>query len=429
MAQIVKVYALMLGSALLLFASGLQGLLMSIRGAEEGFSLYSLGLLGTSWSVGFVAGSVSVPMLVGRVGHIRTYAVMAVVGGLTILLNLLWINDTGWIATRALSGFSYAGAAMVVESWLNEVSENRTRGTIFALYVTINTAASTLGQMSMSLTGTMTYIPFVLGAMAYMGAILPTALSSSPQPQPLTSGKIELGLLLKTSPIAAVAAFFMGVAGGAFGTLAPVYGYALHLSSASIALIVAVAALAGAVSQVPFGRLSDVIDRRLVLAASSLGAALIGIMLVLLNPGDGWLLYILFGLYGLFAYPLYAIAVAHANDFAKEGEFAKIAAAILLMNGIGLAIGPLLASWAMNAISPVAMFIVTASSHGLIAAFALVRTRMRDPLPAEERAPFQPVPLARHSTPETFSLDPRSEDDTSDPEEDVDSENTEPTGS
>ena len=137
MAQVVKVYALLLGSALLMFGGGLQGLLLSVRGAEEGFSLVALGLIGTGWSVGFVSGSISVPLLVRRVGHIRSYAVMAVMGGMTILLNLLWINDIGWIVMRAFSGFCFAGAAMIVESWLNEVSENKSRGTIFSLYVTI----------------------------------------------------------------------------------------------------------------------------------------------------------------------------------------------------------------------------------------------------------------------------------------------------
>ena len=176
---------------------------------------------------------------------------MAVVGGMTILLNLLWINDIGWIVMRAFSGFCFAGAAMVVESWLNEVSENRTRGTTFALYVTINTAASTLGQLAMSITGTAGYIPFVLGALAFMGAIVPTAVSSTPQPQPLTSAKIDLGLLAKTSPVAAFAAFAVGVTNGTFGTLAPVYGFTLGLNPASISYLMALAAVAGALAQLP----------------------------------------------------------------------------------------------------------------------------------------------------------------------------------
>ena len=153
MSSVVKIYALFLGSAVLLFAGGLQGLLLSVRGAEEGFSLLALGLIGTGWSVGFIAGSVTVPVLVQRVGHIRAFSIMAAIGTITILLNLVWVNDIGWIVLRAFSGFCFAGAAMIVESWLNEVAENKSRGTIFSIYTTINMTASTLGQLAMSVTG------------------------------------------------------------------------------------------------------------------------------------------------------------------------------------------------------------------------------------------------------------------------------------
>ena len=97
MSSVVKIYALFLGSALLLFAGGLQGLLLSVRGADEHFSLLALGLIGTGWSVGFIAGSVAVPLLVQRVGHIRAFSIMAAIGTITILCNLLLINDIAWI--------------------------------------------------------------------------------------------------------------------------------------------------------------------------------------------------------------------------------------------------------------------------------------------------------------------------------------------
>src|SRR5262245_24685813 len=110
MSSAFKIYALFIGSALLMFGGGLQGLLLSVRGAEEHFSLTALGLIGTGWSVGFVAGSITVPLLVKRVGHIRAYSIMAAIGTVTILLNLLWIQDIGWIVLRAASGYCFAGA-------------------------------------------------------------------------------------------------------------------------------------------------------------------------------------------------------------------------------------------------------------------------------------------------------------------------------
>jgi MFS family permease len=410
MASVIKIYALFLGSALLMFGGGLQGLLLSVRGAEEGFSLLALGLIGTGWSVGFVAGSLFVPLIVRKAGHIRAFSVMAAIGTITILLNLLWINDISWIVLRALSGFCFAGAAMIVESWLNEVADNKSRGTIFSIYVSINMAASTLGQIAMSITGTAGYVPFVIGAISFICAVLPTAMTSSPQPRPLQSAKLDLNLLYRTSPVAAIAAFSCGMANGAFGTMAPVYGYEQGLDASGIALLFAVAAILGAIAQVPFGRLSDRIDRRLVLIGLSGFAALVGALTAIINPSAGWGMYVLFAAYGFAANPIYAVAVAHANDFARDGDFAKIAGGMLLILGLGLAVGPALASLIMGAWSPVGLFVVTATFHGALAGAAYLRMRVRKGVDAADRAPFQPM-SDKQVTPETFVLDPRADSD------------------
>jgi MFS family permease len=408
MSSAFKIYALFIGSALLMFGGGLQGLLLSVRGAQENFSLVALGLIGTGWSVGFVAGSIAVPMLVQRVGHIRAFSIMAAIGSLTILLNLLWINDVAWIVMRAFSGFCFAGAAMIVESWLNEVADNRTRGTIFSIYVTINMAASTIGQLAMSVTGVTGYIPFVVGAIAFICAILPSAMTSTPQPRPIASAKLDVPLLYKTSPLAVIASFACGMANGTFGTLAPVYGLRQGLDPSGIAILFAVTAIVGAVAQIPFGRLSDTMDRRMVIVVLSGIAAVIGFLTVLLNPGGDWLMYFLFGLYGFAAYPLYAIAVAHANDFAREGEFARVAGAMLLILGTGLAIGPLIASVVMNAIGPVGLFIVTATFHGALAVTAFLRMKIR-PVREGGRVRFRIMNAEKGISPGTVPLDPRSD--------------------
>ncbi|MEQ1770848.1 MAG: MFS transporter [Devosia sp.] len=409
MSSVVKIYALFLGSAMLLFGGGLQGLLLSVRGAEEGFSLLALGLIGTGWSVGFIAGSITVPMLVQRVGHIRAFSIMAAIGTVTILLNLLWINDIGWIVLRAFSGFCFAGAAMIVESWLNEVAENKSRGTIFSIYTTINMTASTFGQLAMSVTGVSSHIPFVVGAIAFICAVLPSALTSTPQPRPLASAKLDIVLLYKTSPLAVIAAFAVGMANGTFGTLAPVYGHDQGLDAAGIAYLFAATAVLGAIAQIPAGRLSDKMDRRMIIIWLSGIAAVIGFLMLVLNPRGGWLMYLLFGAYGFSAYPIYAIAVAHANDFAKQGEFGRVAGGMLLMLGTGLAIGPALAAIVMNLYQPVGLFLVTATFHGALALTAFLRMKVR-PVRIDGRIRFRAMNAEKGISPGSVALDPRSDD-------------------
>jgi len=408
MSSALKIYALFIGSALLMFGGGLQGLLLSVRGAEEGFSLIALGLIGTGWSVGFISGSIAVPMLVQRVGHIRAFSIMGAIGTVTILLNLLWVQDIGWIVLRAFSGFCFAGAAMIVESWLNEVADNRNRGTVFSIYSTINMASSTIGQLSMSVLGVEGYIPFVVGAISFICAILPSALTSTPQPRPLKSAKLDVRLLYRTSPLAVIASFACGMANGTFGTLAPVYGVRQGLTAAEIGLLFAATAVVGVFAQIPFGRLSDRIDRRLVIVILSGIAALVGLLCLIANP-SGWFMYVVFGAYGFAAYPLYAIAVAHANDFAKDGEFARVAGTMLLILGTGLAIGPLIASWLMEFTArPVDLFIVTVTFHGALALTAFLRMKVR-PVRVGWRVRFRAMNAEKGVSPGTVDLDPRAD--------------------
>ena len=410
MSSVIKIYALFLGSALLLFGGGLQGLLLSVRGADEGFSLLSLGLIGTGWSVGFIAGSVGVPFLVQRVGHIRAFSIMAAIGTATILCNFLLVNDLAWIVMRAFSGFCFAGAAMIVESWLNEVAENKSRGTIFSIYTTINMSASTLGQLAMSVTGVTSAVPFVVGAIAFICAVLPTALTSTPQPRPLASAKLDVFLLYRTSPLAVIAAFAVGMANGTFGTLAPVYGHDQGLDAAGIAYLFAATAVVGAIAQVPFGRLSDTMDRRLILVFLSGFAAVVGFLMILTNPSGNWWMYVLFCCYGFSAYPIYAIAVAHANDFAKKGEFGRVAGGMLLTMGTGLAIGPAIAAVVMSLYHPVGLFIVTATFHGALAVTAFLRMKVR-PVRVDGRIRFRAMNSEKGVSPGTVALDPRSGED------------------
>jgi MFS family permease len=155
------------------------------------------------------------------------------------------------------------------------------------------------------------------------------------------------------------------------------------------------------------GRLSDRIDRRLVLIGLAGMAAVVGAIIVILNPQAGWVMYVLFAAYGFAANPIYAVAVAHANDFARDGDFAKIAGGMLLILGVGLAIGPAVASLIMGAWSPVGLFIVTAVFHALLGVAAILRMRVRKSIDAADRAPFQP--MDKQQTLESIVLDPRAE--------------------
>jgi len=407
--QLLPILALLVSTGFLLAGNGLHSILLPLRGAAEGFSTLELGLIGTGWATGFVLGCLSAPMVVRRVGHIRAFACSAACAAIVILLNGILVLPLAWIALRVASGFFLAGAFMVIESWLNERATNESRGTIFAVYLTVTYLAITIGQFSIIAGDPRHSALFMVGAIAFCLAVLPTALSTAASPRPLARARLDLRRLFANSPVAFLAVTLVGVINGAFGTLAPVFGTRIGLSTAEIALMMSITVVSGALTQVPAGRLSDRTDRRYVMAGTAIGAALAGILLAGLQPRDPTLVLVLAGAYGALTYPIYGLAVAHANDYTDATDFVAVAGGLLLLYGVGTMIGPLAASAAMGGGNPAGLFAVTATAHLAIAGYALYRTTRRAPVPETARDAYRTVP-GQTGTPQTAALDPRAED-------------------
>jgi MFS family permease len=236
--------------------------------------------------------------------------------------------------------------------------------------------------------------------------MLPTTLSTAASPQPLKQVRLDIPALFRTSPVACVGIVLIGIANGAFGTLGAVFGANAGLSSSTIAIMMSVAIFAGAVMQLPAGRLSDRIDRRIVLAVLSAIAAGAGLSLFVFQPASVTVLLVLTALYGAMANALYPIAVSHANDFASPEDFVKVSGGLLLLYGIGTIIGPTLGGPIMSAVGPYALFMVTCSAHILITAYAIFRSRAA--LPAEMRDAYTTINPGTMMTPESLQLSPRA---------------------
>lgn len=403
---LIPIAALLLGSAFLLMAGGLHGLLLPVQGAAEGFTTFELGLIGTGWSVGFMAGCILVPTVVRRVGHVRGYSSMASLAAVAILLNILIVSPAAWITLRALSGFCFAGASMIVESWLNERATPESRGTVFSIYQMVVFGGSTVGQLLMIISPPSTFFFFAIGAILYCFAILPTALSTAQHPKPLKTARLDIRGLYANSPVAAVGCFMIGLVNGSFGTLGAVYAIRIGLPVADIALLMAGAVLGGALVQYPLGRLSDRMDRRRVLVAVAAAAIVVALVLVLLQPRAPMLVIGLLILFGATIYPMYGIAVAHANDFAAPDDFVKIAGGLLLLLGFGSMIGPILAAEAMEQFIPEGLFAFAAAVHFLLLLYTVYRMTRRQ---AQGRELFQGVLPPKSATPESATLDPRAD--------------------
>lgn len=406
--QLVPIFALIMGSAFLMLAGGLNGLILPLKGGQEGFSTLALGLLGTGWAIGYVLGCMRVPAMVRRVGHVRTFAAMAALATISVLLSVLFVHAWAWILLRSLTGFAFAGAAMIVESWLNEQTDKNYRGRVFGVYTMVNLLATTAGQMMVVTGDPAGFGFFVIAGIFYIMALLPTALSNTAQPKPLVESSLDIRTLIRNSPIAVAGSFLIGISNGSFGTLGVVFGGAIALDVTTIATMMSLSLLAGSLFQIPVGYASDKRDRRMVLVGLCAGAALIDLYFIALQPVNPIAVIVATSVFGGLIYSMYPVLIAHAYDHAAPGSYLKISGGLLLVYGLGAILGPLVAGAAMSA-SPTGLFITTLVSHLALGGFAIYRMSRRTQ--AKTKTGFVGLPQARLSTPESGALDPRVDRD------------------
>src|SRR5262249_50155974 len=214
--------------------------------------------------------------------------------------------------------------------------------------------------------------------------------------------------LYANSPVSAVGCFLIGLVNGAFGTLGAVYAHQIDLPDASIALLMAGAVLGGSLIQFPIGRVSDRMDRRKVLIGVAISAVVVGMAFGLSQRREPvWVIGLVI-VFGAAIYPMYAIAVAHANDFAAPDDFVKIAGGLLLLLGFGTMIGPIFAAQAMERLMPEGLFAFAAVVHLLLALYTLYRMSQRAVPVGPAREAFQSLPVPKTATPESAALDPRA---------------------
>ncbi len=399
-----SVGALLISAAILLAGGGLMATLIAVRAQIEGFPLEAIGLLTSAYFAGFIGGCFGTPYLVKRVGHVRVFAALSAVVAAAALIHAIFINVPIWLILRACVGFSFAGLYMLIESWINEQSPNEKRGQILSLYRMVDLGAVTAGQFMLTLAGPKEFVLFSLVSILICVAIFPISISTASSPRPVTQTSLNLKKLIKTSPLAVFGSFAVGLAGGAFWGVAPVFVQKLGHPVLIVSVFMSVVIAAGAMLQWPAGFISDKVGRREVLLFSSIGAMFSGVFLWQYAPQSLSLMLVGAALYGMFAMQIYGMSAAHANDYAGPDDFVAISGGLLLIYGMWSVVGPSIAPLVMNAYGPSALFAFTASIHAVLSLYVITRMFIR-------KAPKQTTDYVAIPRPRSMNLilriDPR----------------------
>ncbi len=152
----------------------------------------------------------------------------------------------------------------------------------------------------------------------------------------------------------------------------------------------ALAITGGLLMQIPIGKLSDSFDRRLVAGLAAFAFAGLALAIAPARPTPWfpavWLLL------GGFMSVIYPVCVAHANDRMPAERAVSVSGRLILISGIGSAVGPLLGAAAMSAFGIRGLFHFMAAVAALFALFALARGLSVRPPAFKRQRPFLLLP-------------------------------------
>jgi MFS family permease len=400
-----RLTSLLLGVALLLTGGGLLGTLLAVRGGQEGFSANALGWVMSGYFAGFFVGTFTAPPLIRRMGHSRAFAFHAALATMAVLLHPLWLDPWGWGLLRVVTGIALVGLYTVIESWLNAEPDPQRRSRVFSLYMMINLSALALGQVLLMLGDAGAAAMFTVTALLVCAAMLPVTATRLQQPDVPNVPRLKLGNLYALAPVATVAAGLSGLAMGPFWGLLPVFAGDIGLSGDGVPLFMLAAIAGGALLQWPLGRISDGHDRRIGLMAVSLAAA--GLAVLAAMPLIQQQLHVMFLLvfcYGGLVFALYPFAVAHMLDYLASEDLLSGCSSLLLVHGVGAAVGPAIAGALMSRFGAPALPLYFAAVLTCLAVFTGLRllshARLRTH-PAPFRAMLRTTPSALELMPET----------------------------
>ena len=424
---IINSWALFTGFGIIVISHGFQGNLLGIRSVIEDFNFIATGTMMSSYFVGFFIGATMVPKLVAKVGHIRVFAAFASMASLSSLIHIVFVDPYVWILARFLTGFSMIGIFIIVESWLNDRANNKTRGKVLSLYMLITYLGMALGNFLLNVSNPKHYEPFILISLLFSIALIPILLTKRKPPKFKKTSSIKIKELFKISPFGSVSMFCTGFIFAPIFSLLSVYAITMKLTIFETSLLLVGVMLAGALFQWPIGSLSDKYDRRKIIIGSSIAAVFFSFSVIFVSgmgnslsnlfmestvsfnyfstAMDKTKLYIFVILLAGVTLPLFSLNLALVNDYIPKEKFVAAGGGLNIIFGLGAMAGPVMCSTLMHFLGPNGFFIHLLIFLFTIIIFGFYRLSQRE-IENNPESTFTPLPTTITSL--GIELDPET---------------------
>jgi MFS family permease len=369
-------WPLLMGVMLLMVGNGIQGTLLGIRGNLEGFSTYQLSYVMAAYFLGFLFGSWAAPKLIRQVGHVRVFAALGSLISAILVIYPVYPDWVVWTLLRVLAGFCFSGIYITAESWINNTASNDTRGQALSAYMIVQMIGIIASQILLNLPDPSGFALFILPSVLVSLAFMPILLAPTPAPAFDSIRRLSFRQLFAISPLGCAGMLLTGGVFSAMFGMASVWGAQEGLTVSQISVFVGAMYVGGLVLQYPVGWASDRMDRRTLIMGLS-AAATVAMLAAALLPLPFAAMVAIAMILGGITNPVYALLIAHTNDFLPREQMAGASAGLIFLNGLGAVFGPTATGWMMEQVGPSGFFLFIAMLFALLAAYALYRMTRR----------------------------------------------------
>lgn len=351
------VMLLLCGLMLLTLAIAVLNTLVPLWLAHENLPTWQVGMVGSSYFTGNLAGTLLTGWLIKCQGFNRSYYLASLIFAAGCAGLGLMTGFWSWMIWRFVAGIGCAMIWVVVESALMCSGTSHNRGRLLAAYMMVYYVGTVLGQLMISKmpTDLASVLPWVTALI--LTAILPLLFTRIVNDRNENQGATPVWpmLRLRHARLGVNGCIISGIVLGSLYGLMPLYLNHKGVSDAGIGFWMAVMVSAGIVGQWPVGRLADRFGRLLVLRVQVF-IVILGCMAMLSNAAMGPTLFVL----GAAGFTLYPVAMAWACEKVEHHQLVAMNQALLLSYTVGSLLGPTFTSMLMQSFSDNLLFVMIA---------------------------------------------------------------------
>ncbi|MFC4891830.1 MFS transporter [Pseudofrancisella aestuarii] len=369
------------------FGNGFFTTFSTIELNSMGHSHIAIGIISAAYFLGLTAGPYFSQYTIVRVGYIRAFSLFASTMAISTLLLGIFKGMLVWMILRFICGYSLAALFVIVESWCLLSTDKKSRGTIFSIYLFIYYGTQAFSQLMLNFHFSDLLLAYCFVSTLCSVAIVFMCFTKTVAPAPASEEVNSPMKIIKAVPLGMVAGFTGGVLLGSVYSMLPLFLINISNDHNTVSIIMMTTLLGGMLLQIPIGKISDMIDRRVVMLIVSIGLVIASLLVCIFYHVLPIFIVIMF-LFGGGAFVIYPLAISHSSDFLDEDQILSAIGLITIFYGLGSIFGPIIISIFTDIIGSIGFFITVGSASTLLSLYIIYRLRVRSKSSQEETSQF-----------------------------------------